>query len=359
MSASIIIISTVLTVPYISMLEIRKHMNITSKCLESPCFVNFSHTLSFCSMLSGLPTCTQYMLHVDTRCPLPDGSFLVLDGVRYILLPSTGNTTQAANIILLVDESGSMIMQHSWIPEMIKQLDNALVNVGIGVDPRNNFGVIGFGDDCTTEATANQAFLTNESVTYVPADRIAELTQGLQTGGKYEDGYRAIASAFEQYTFGDRTSLFILISDEDRDAISNITRGEIESMLAANEVVLNVVVSEEFTADGAQAFGIDAEGTAFVYDPSSDVLFRNIDNFGVPVNDSGHGSTNADYTQLALQAKGGSWNIGLLSQGRLRSYRARNHMHRTCTHIEAVSGRLSPKAWTLIWAGAVSIFIHS
>ena len=258
-----------------------------------------------------------YAIYVDTRCSLPDGSFLVLDGLRYILLPITDNTTQAANIILLVDESGSMTMQHSWIPEMVEQLDNALVNAGIGVQPRNRFGVIGFGDDCTlsTEATFDQAFLTNESITYVPADRIVELTQRLQTSGKYEDGYRAIASAFEQYTFGDLTNLFILISDEDRDAISNITRDEIESMLVANEVVLNAVISEEFTGGEARAFGIDAEGTAYVYDPSSDVLFRNVDNLGVPVKDSAHGSTNMDYTQLALQVNGGSWDISLLSQG--------------------------------------------
>ena len=253
--------------------------------------------------------------YVDTRCSLPDGSFLVLNGLRYILLPITDNTTQAVNVILLVDESGSMTMQHSWIPEMIEQLDSALMNVGIGVDPRNRFGVIGFGDDCTTEATFDQAFLTNESVTYVPADRIVEFTQRLQMGGKYEDGYRAIASAFKQYTFGDRTNLFILISDEDRDDLSNITRDDIESMLTANEVILNVVVSEEFTGGEARAFGIDADGTAYVYDPSSDVLFRNVDNFGVPVKDSAHGSTNEDYTQLALQVKGGSWDIGLLQQG--------------------------------------------
>ena len=75
------------------------------------------------------------------------------------------------------------------------------------------------------------------------------------------------------------------------------------------------MISEEFTGGEARAFGIDAEGTAYVYDPSSDVLFRNVDNLGVPVKDSAHGSTNMDYTQLALQVNGGSWDISLLSQG--------------------------------------------
>lgn len=252
---------------------------------------------------------------VDTRCLLPDQSFLVLDGLRYILLPFTNDTTQAANIILLVDESGSMTMEHSWIPEMIEQLDAALMNVDIGVNPRNRFGVIGFGDDCSNDAELDKPFFTTGNVTYVPANRITEFTQRLQTGGKYEDGYKAIASALDQYTFGDRTTLFLLISDEDRDTLSNITRDDVESILAANNVTLNVVVSEEFTGGEARAFGVDADGTAYVYDPSSDVLFRSVDNIGAPVEDSAHGSTNEDYTQLAFQVNGGSWDIGLLQQG--------------------------------------------
>ena len=239
----------------------------------------------------------------------------MLDNIRYILLPIADNTTQAANIILLVDESGSMTMEHSWIPEMIEQLDNALMNVGIGVNPRNRFGLIGFGDDCSNNSTFEGAFLTDESNTYVLADRIIEFTQRLQTGGKYEDGYRAIASAFKQYTFGDRTNQFILISDEDRDALSNITRDDVESMLIDNDVVLNVVVSEEFTGDEVRAFGIDADGTAYIYDPSSGVLFRSVDYFGSPIKDSAHGSTDEDYTQLAFRVKGASWDIGLLQQG--------------------------------------------
>ena len=239
----------------------------------------------------------------------------MLDDIRYILFPISDNTTQAADIILLVDESGSMTTEHVWIPEMVKQLDNSLMEIGIGVDPRNRFGVIGFGNDCSNELGSGRLFSTKGSDIYVLAENITELTQGLKTGGKYEDGYSAIASAFQYYTFGDGAKQFILISNEDRDVLSNITRDDIEHMLRKSDVVLNVVVSENFAAGAMQAFGIDVDRTAYIFDPSLDSLFRSIDGIGIPVQDSAHGSTDEDYTQLAFLAEGGSWDLSLLQQG--------------------------------------------
>ena len=36
------------------------------------------------------------------------------------------NQTYAADIILIVDESSSMVLEHDWIPDMTQQLDMAL-----------------------------------------------------------------------------------------------------------------------------------------------------------------------------------------------------------------------------------------
>lgn len=249
----------------------------------------------------------------DTRCNLPDGSFLVLDNMRHILLPV--NATRAADIILLVDESGSMTKEHQWIPEMVKQLDNALMDTGIGVHPRNRFGIIGFGDDCTIEDGFGRTLLINESDKYVLADSIIELSKILKIGGKQEDGYSAIASALKEYTFQDGAKQFILITDEDRDVLLNVTRDEVESMLKANDIILNTVVTQEFTAGGIQAFGVDWDRTAYIYDPSLDSFFRTIRNVGAPIEDSAYGSTNDDYTQLAFLVEGGSWDLSLLQQG--------------------------------------------
>ena len=42
-----------------------------------------------------------------------------------LTLPPT-NQTRAADIILIVDESSSMVLEHDWIPDMTQQLDTAL-----------------------------------------------------------------------------------------------------------------------------------------------------------------------------------------------------------------------------------------
>ena len=39
---------------------------------------------------------------------------------------SPEDQTLAADVILLVDESSSMVMEHDWIPGMIRELDTAL-----------------------------------------------------------------------------------------------------------------------------------------------------------------------------------------------------------------------------------------
>ena len=43
--------------------------------------------------------------------------------------------TLAADVILLVDESSSMVLEHSWIPDMTQQLDAALKVINIGSCP--------------------------------------------------------------------------------------------------------------------------------------------------------------------------------------------------------------------------------
>lgn len=239
----------------------------------------------------------------------------MLGDIRHILSPINSNTTRAADIILLVDESGSMTMEHQWISEMVEQLDNGLMETGIGVYPRNRFGIIGFGHECTVEVRGERAFLTKGNNEYVLAENITELTKRIRVGGKNEDGYSAIASALREYTFRDGAIQFILVSDEDRDVLLNVTRDEVEFMLKANGVVLNTVVSQEFTAGDIRAFGIDVDKTAYIYDPSLDSLFRTIQGIGASVEDSAYGSTDMDYTQLAFLVEGGSWDLSILRQG--------------------------------------------
>ena len=43
-----------------------------------------------------------------------------------LLTVPPADQTLGADVILLVDESSSMVLEHAWIPDMIQQLDAAL-----------------------------------------------------------------------------------------------------------------------------------------------------------------------------------------------------------------------------------------
>lgn len=62
----------------------------------------------------------------DSRCFLAGGQVLNLGESAILITVSPEDQTLAADVILLVDESSSMVMEHDWIPGMIRQLDTAL-----------------------------------------------------------------------------------------------------------------------------------------------------------------------------------------------------------------------------------------
>lgn len=249
----------------------------------------------------------------DTRCSLDDG-YLVRGSSRMAL--SLLHRNRTADVIVLVDESGSMSLEHSWISTMIKALDHSLQSVGIGITLRNYFGVVGFGDDCNNELNFARVLVSSSDELFVTADNISDFTTKLSVGGKREDGYSALNAAVESYQFRNGARLFILITDEDRDVLdANITQNSVFKVLLNERIILNAVVNEEFSAMVYQGLGIDHENNLFLYDPSARSLFRMVSGVGLSVPDSPHGTTNTDYTQLALKLNGSAWDIGQLRQG--------------------------------------------
>jgi hypothetical protein len=254
------------------------------------------------------------ILEIDERC-MVGGSTLLLGETRIILEVPPGNMTKAADVILIVDESSSMTLEHAWIPGMTVALNGALREVGIGIQPENRFGVVGFGADCDEPGLGRVISNADEQV-FVFASNITDFTMSLDTSGRNEDGYSGIQTALEGYEFRNGAKQFILITDEDRDAVRpNLTRAVIRDMLQSRGILLNVAVSEEFAGDEFRALGIDGEGNAYVYDPSLASLFRIIEGGGASVEDSGHGTTNTDYTGLALELGGGAWDLSTLREG--------------------------------------------
>lgn len=253
----------------------------------------------------------------DSRCTLDDGTVLLFNEVRVVLTVPPSNLSRAADVILVVDESGSMFTEHDWIPGMTRELDEALRVVNIGVQPRNLFGVVGYGADCLSENfTVGRVITTPDNEIFTFGSAVNEFTSMLGTDGRMEDGYSGIKTALEGYPSRNAAKQFILITDEDRDPVDgNLTREAIQEMLEQAGAVLNVAVSEEFEGAGLRALGIDGASAAYVYDPSASSLFRIVQGAGMSVENSAHGSTSVDYTQLALELSGAAWDLTRLREG--------------------------------------------
>jgi len=256
-------------------------------------------------------------VYSDSRCRLPDRSYVVQGDVRVVQVPRDSNQSRAADVVFFVDESASMAEEMMWLPGMAELLDRALVLGGVGATEGNNFGVVGFGGGCdSADSALGRILLDSNGDMFTSAANVSTLTQELELGGRDEDGYSAMEVALRSYDFRDSARQFILITDEDRDELSvNATRDRLRSMLADAGVQLNVAVTQQFLAGDLRALGVDSNMNAYLFDPSVRSAFVVENGAGASVKDSAYGSTNADYTTLVWELGGAAWDLSQLRQG--------------------------------------------
>ena len=223
----------------------------------------------------------------------------------------TGQAQAAAiDVVVVVDESGSMSGEHGWIDDMITALDAALGSLSI----TGNYALVGFGNG---QGGGNNSGRTLTDFT--TAAGFATATTNLVLTGGTEDGYAGIDYAFNNLTFGGggaTASNVILVTDEDRDNTNGaLTFASILAQLTSNNALLNAVVLNSFTSDNnnaSQVIGVDSDGNAYVADGSGGFT---TDTNGVA--GSGSGTTTADYVNLAFANSGAAWNLDLLRVGGL------------------------------------------
>ena len=213
--------------------------------------------------------------------------------------------------VLLLDESSSMSRENVLITQLLQGLDASLRNLSIGRTVMNRYGILGF-----SSSNNNPPFgivYTDRGQQFVNIDNISKLIEQIRTGDRYEDGYAAIGLAFDRYRFGGGARQFLLVTDEDRDNLnSSLTREVIMEKLRDTRTRLNVLVSEEFQADGIIGLGMNQNNETFVFNPLSPTQFVRKRN-GKTVTDSGHGTTHVDYTELVLQTNGAVWDINTIT----------------------------------------------
>jgi hypothetical protein len=215
-----------------------------------------------------------------------------------------------ADVVAIVDESGSMSGEHAWLGGMVTSLDGKLTTQGI---TPNQYGLVGFGGG--TGHLAGHTHLVGGDE-FGTATEFATAAGTLLINGGTEDGYSGIAHA-NTYSFRSGAARnYILVTDEDRDILSGTnTYASILSSMTATNTLLNAVVDATFRCNDGTAgsiLGIDSKGNGYVADGSGGYTTCT----GATAA-TGFGTTIADYVNLALATGGAAWNLNLLRAGGL------------------------------------------
>ncbi len=223
-----------------------------------------------------------------------------------------------ADFVFIVDESGSMSGEHSWLGSMIGNLDASLQAKGLGTGSElNRYGLVGFGNGYS--GNLGRTVPVGGGL-FGNASQFANATNSLATSGWFEDGYSAIDYALNNYSFRNGAAVnFVLVTDEDRDiGNTSLNFNNILSGMQAKNALLNVVVNSPMTgSNGQRAIGADANGNTFMANGQGGFTTNS---GGVTGANYSYDTTKADYVNLAWATgnstiSGAAWDLNMLRAG--------------------------------------------
>jgi len=117
-------------------------------------------------------------------------------------LASVTASAGIADVVVVVDESGSMGGEHAWIDDAIADLEAGLKAAGIGDDSDGNdfnrYALVGYGSRGVDPVGISNSGRNND--TWMSSSDFATATGSLLTNGGTEDGYDGIDYFFDKYT---------------------------------------------------------------------------------------------------------------------------------------------------------------
>lgn len=223
-----------------------------------------------------------------------------------LMLPLVVEAASFADVVIVVDELGSMSGEHARIGGMIPTLDANLISRGVGAGAdANRYGLVGFGASSAHGVSGHSHAVGGGELG--TAAQFVTATSGLVISGSTEDGYSGIATALG-YNFRPGAAVnIILITDEDRDVLpdSSHTFGNVLVGLSSKSALLNVVVDHGFAnGTGTAAVGVDSVGNAYVANGAGGFTSS-----AGGVATTGFGTTKADYINLAWANGGAAWDL--------------------------------------------------
>ncbi|XP_065179367.1 sushi, von Willebrand factor type A, EGF and pentraxin domain-containing protein 1-like [Sycon ciliatum] len=230
--------------------------------------------------------------------------------------------TPVTDVLIVVDESRSMEREHAWLPDMVRSLESALNNLGIGRgtgaprEQRNLYSLVGYGKSPDATAHFFRSSCSNPNELLFPVECYGSANQDLEADpqGRVEDGYEAMMFAMDNIPWRQGPGIahnMIFISDEDRDRVAPVTRQQVKDRLANDNFILNAVIDNQFfDPAGGNLLGVANTGAGFR--SLANGAFARVSN---PTIGAGYAGTKVDYTDLALELNGASWDINILRSG--------------------------------------------
>ena len=262
------------------------------------------------------------MLCLGDGC-IKNGEFMPKGTYRYFNTSEIVRAVQvrpAADIIILVDESRSMIREHAWLQDISLGLDAALRENGIGLDIPNQFGLVGFAKD-DPEHIRGRVFPMSscDGSLMGSAEEFNVVRENLALDGREEDLYHAMSLALDTYPLRPGQACQIIgITDEGRTPqLPYISYNAILAKMREKGCMLNVVVNQKMVSYHSDppvpALGVSAANDSAVEIPGGD--YRIYPRKGYPIVQTAHGSTHLDYTLLAFELGGAAWDLNKLRDG--------------------------------------------
>ncbi len=201
------------------------------------------------------------MSRVSNRSAL--AAALVLGALAVTCPPPVPASETVPQVVLVVDESGSMTGRQQWLADALPALARALDEQN--VDSLTNdveFTLTGFAVESRELVQRASDYDASRSVAFLRTDR-----------GGVEDGYAALRDVLGRHPeYADTPTTIILVTDEDRDAHDpGVTMESLVDELVAKRIVLHALTLTRIRCpDGGQGIALRKDGTALT--PGNDGL---------------------------------------------------------------------------------------
>lgn len=231
--------------------------------------------------------------------------------------------TAAVDVALVVSNTQGEQDHQLWLQIAVIKIEQRLKSLGIGTETatQNRYSLVEFGgkgNNLTTEFLKVDDQIFFSSASFVHARR--QLTRV----GDKADGYQAIDYAVKHVPFRNQSNiakLVLFVSNTKRasvPAFSNITRGNVESLLLRNDDILfNAIVPTNLSmvaSDGnllhTSVIGLTGYNVGIVTAEG----YNSYTQGGVPIIRSNELGVVSDYINMTLDAGGFVWSLNTLAQ---------------------------------------------